>query len=212
MPSLDNIEIIDYMVSIKRILGLNRIISASKISKKRVCIYLDSEKTVDNFVNLHKSITIDDKLLPIRKLITPTRKLILSIVHSCLPNSVIFDAFQSHNTKPMSSIFDLHIGISTKKYNAAELQLYSHINSFRRGIYIADNVDITLPNSLLINFDNETYRIFVNDSDLRCHLCSNLGYSAAQCTEKLDDNFFDTSDLTEPTTFEIEPAADAHHS
>ncbi|XKL67254.1 hypothetical protein PGB90_010674 [Kerria lacca] len=124
-------------------------------------------------------------------------------------NSVILNALQSHNIKPMSSIFDLHIGISTKKYNAAELQLYSHITSFRRGICIADNIDITLPNSLLINFDNETYRIFVNDSDLCCHLCSNLGHSAAQCTEKLDDNFFVISVLMEPTTFEIEPAADA---
>ncbi|XKL63981.1 hypothetical protein PGB90_006345 [Kerria lacca] len=208
MPSLNNIEIIDYVVSISRIFGPNRIISASKISKKRVCIYLGSEKTVDNFVNLHKSITIDDKLLLVRKLIAPARKLILSNVHSCLPNSVILDALRSHNIKPMSSIFDLHIGISSKKYNATKLQLYSHINSFRRGIYIADNADVTLPNSLLINFGNETYRIFVNDSDLPCHLCLNLGHSAAQCTEKLDDNSFVTSDLTELTTFEIEPESD----
>ncbi|XKL69146.1 hypothetical protein PGB90_006915 [Kerria lacca] len=148
---------------------------------------LDEEKTADEFVKTHQTININNRILDVRKLIAPAKKLILSNVHTCIPNSLILDALHSFKIKTVSAIFDLHINTANDKYDKNKVNEYAHIASFRRGIYVINEDDAQFPDSLLIQFDGETYRIFVNDSELRCHICQGLGHNASQCVENTEN-------------------------
>lgn len=183
-PAIDEVPILDYIISVGRLIGPKKIVSASKISKKRICIYLDDEKMVDYFLSTYKTILLNDQIIEARKLVASSRKLILSNVHSCIPNSLILEELQKHKIKTTSAIFDLHIGTSSNKYDKLELEQYTHISSFRRGVYIDCSDETKIPDSLLIFFEGELYRIFVNENELRCHICKQNGHNAAQCLEE----------------------------
>ncbi len=198
LPTVGDTPLIDYIITIGRLIGPKKIISASKISKKRICVYLENEKTADEFIQLHQSITVNGQEIKPRKLVAPSRKLILSNVHSCIPNSVLLDELQRSGIKVISTIFELHIGTSSENYEKSELDQYTHISSFRRGVYIMDEDSIAIPNSLLFQYEGETYHVFVNDNELRCHICNNdnAGHNAAQCMEEDFENY-NTSILTD---------------
>lgn len=183
-PGIDDVPILDYIIGVGRLIGPKKILSASKISKKRICIYLVDEKTVDSFLSEHKSITINNHKIDARKLVASSRKLILSNVHSCIPNSLILEELQKNHIKTTSAIFDLHIGTSSDKYDKSELELYTHISSFRRGVYIDCNDETKIPESLLIQFEGELFRIFMNENELKCHICKQIGHNAAQCLDE----------------------------
>lgn len=131
--------------------------------------------------------TIENQQLEVRKILAPSKKLVQSNVYTCIPNSVLLETLHQHNIKTTSAIFDLHIGTSTDKYDQSELQKYSHISSFWRSVYISKDADIPIPDSLLINFDNEMHRIFIHDGDLCCHLCFAVGHNASMCPEMEQD-------------------------
>ncbi|XKL66350.1 hypothetical protein PGB90_009770 [Kerria lacca] len=191
LPSIENITIIEYAIYIGRLIGPDKIISASKIAKKRVCVYLSSEKVADDFVKNFKTITINNQILPVRKLISPSKKLILSNIHTCIPNSVILDALQRNQSKPTSSIFELHISVASYKFDKSELEKYAHVTSFRRGVFIEFDENTIISDSLLIQYEEDSFRIFINDSELRCHLCQGIGHNSSQCTET--PHFFEQS-------------------
>ena len=120
-------------------------------------------------------------MITARKLVAPSKRIILSNVHSCIPNSIILQALREINVKTCSAIHHLHIGTSTKTITEEELSQYRHITSFRCGVYIEELSNNELPNSLLINYENENYRIFINDGKLRCHICNDNSHNADQC-------------------------------
>lgn len=180
IPSDPDTNLIEYVVGLGRIISPQNILSASKISKNRICIYLDSENTVEAFIKTGGKITVNDMTVTARRLVSPSKKIILSNVHTCLPNSVILEALRDINIKTCSAIHNLHIGTFTSTISEEELLHYKHITSFRRGVYIEEE-NTTLPSSLLINFENESYRIFINDGDLKCHHCGGSSHNAEQC-------------------------------
>lgn len=73
-PAINEVPILDYIIRIRRLIGPKKIISASKISKKRICIYLDSKKTVDTFLGTYKTIIINNQTVEARKLTALSRK------------------------------------------------------------------------------------------------------------------------------------------
>ncbi len=89
------------------------------------------------------------------------------------------------------SIFDLHIGVNSEKYNKNELDQYAYIASFRRWVYIACDEEVTIPTSILLTYEGESYRIFLNENEVRCHTCHALGHISEQCIE-IEDSFINT--------------------
>ena len=132
-------------------------------------------------------ITINGNKITARKLIAPSRRLILSNVHTCIPNSIILDALRYAKIKTTSAIHELHIGTNTTTIPLNELEKYKHIASFRRAVYIEDN-DELLPESLLINYENESYRIFVNENEKTCHLCKESSHVSSLCPKYRETN------------------------
>ena len=182
IPSEDDINLIEYVIGLGRIVGPHNIISASKISKKRICIYLDSEKTVNSFIETGGKIIVRNNKVEVRKLVAPSKRLILSNVHTCIPNSKLLEALRDMNIKTTSAIHDLHIGTTSTTIPSDELIQYKHISSFRRAVYYEETINVNLPNSFLIKFDNETFRIFLNDVDSTCHICGEHSHNSSQCT------------------------------
>ena len=182
IPADDDFSLIDYVVGVGQIVGPENIISASKISNKRICMYLKDITTVDGLIKSSPQILVNNVPVQIRRLVAPSRRIILSNVHTCIPNSVLLEALRNTGVKTTSAIHDLHIGLTSESIPESVSIQYKHIASFRRAVYIADDKDLVLPGSLLIELENETYRIFINEPDQKCHTCGNTSHIAANCS------------------------------
>jgi hypothetical protein len=77
--------------------------------------------------------------------------------------------------QPLSTVSFLRAGIPGEQF--------AHILSFRRQIYVEDNKDIELPSSMVITFEDTSYRIFLNHDDMCCFICKKPGHIASQCTQ-----------------------------
>ena len=183
LPADEKTPLINYIVAVGRLVGPQNVLSASKISKKRICMYLISEEITNQLTLHHKFIEVNDSRIPIHKLITPSKKIVLSNVHSCIPNSLIIDAFHQYNIKTTSAIHELHVGTSSNEIPKEELAKYSHVQSFRRGVFIEINPEVPIPESIVIHFENEAHRIFLNDPEIRCYICKSIEHNAHQCDQ-----------------------------
>lgn len=176
----DDIPNEEYMLSLIEYVPGNAVLFSSRMSNNRLCVYLDSKKTVDNLVSKHEEILVKNKHVKIRRLINPSRKLLISNVCPIIPNSVIEETLiQKVGLKLTSSIAFVKAG-----YSDSRLQ---HVFSFRRTVFFTteneDEIDkIYIPDSLVIEYDNEEYRIFFStDKNMQCFLCKKNGHAAKKC-------------------------------
>lgn len=109
LTALDNTKLKEYLFAIGKIVNPKFMIAASRISRGRICVYFDSKSTADNFIENHGGITINDTFITARKLVNPTKKVILSNIHPTIPDSFILEQLQNHNLQPVSSVKTLHI-------------------------------------------------------------------------------------------------------
>jgi hypothetical protein len=184
--ALPNTKIADYIFTTGNIVGAESIIAASRISNNRICIYLDSKEKVDGFISSSGGITINQIFIPACKLVAPTKKIIFSNVQPCIPDSLLLDQIQALNLKPASTIQDLHL----KLENGGK---YTHVRSFRRCVYVYSEIELQLPDSFLISFEDENYRIYLSNDQLRCYLCKSFGHVAEKCDNKLVESFHATA-------------------
>lgn len=175
-PSLNNITLQDYIYALGNITSPKSITFCSRISNNRICIYLSSKNAVDNFMNNHGSIKINEETIEARRLISPSKRLVLSNVCPSIPHALIESELQKSGLTTMSPITFLRVGVSNPEY--------SHILSFRRQVYIVPPVNNEqIPESFLVNFDNNSHRIFVTQDGVSCFKCKKHGHIASQCKE-----------------------------
>lgn len=187
--ALDNTKIADYILAVGKILGPKALIAASRISNNRICIYLDQKDTADNFLTQTGGITLKNQFIPARKLVAATKKIIFSNVYPCIPDSLLIDILTEINLKPASSIQNLHLRFD----NGEE---YEHLLSFRRIIYVYSDKEPALPDSYLITFEDQNYRIFLSNDQIKCYLCKERGHIAEQCES--DEPAAETSGTQDP--------------
>lgn len=165
---------IDYVKSIGKIVGPKNIIFASRISNDRVCMYLSSVQTVENLITKYKSININGINIGIRKLITPSKRVIISNVCPSIPHEIVEEALKKVGLKLVSSLSFLRAGFQDDEYN--------HILSFRRHVYVTPDEQIQLTPSLVINYEDTNYRIFLTYDDLTCFICGRQGHISSTCS------------------------------
>ena len=124
LPITEGIKQIDYAITISKLIGPSNIISASRISNDQFCIFLASHTFADNIVRLHPNILINEHTATIRKLINPSKRIILSNVHPSIPYNTISAALNKLGIHTTSNITFLKI-----RFNTSELV---HITNFRR--------------------------------------------------------------------------------
>lgn len=173
--TIDGIKQIDYIIAISKITSPKNIISASRISNNRFCIFLTSETIADNLIKEHTHIIVNDIEIPIRKLITPFKRIILANVYPIIPNSLILEALQKEGIKTTSPITTIKAGYA---HTSNE---FAHIGSFKRQTYIHPDDITKLPSSILIYFEETNYRIFITDDSITCFLCKQTGHLSSSC-------------------------------
>lgn len=95
LNSIDGLKQIQYIIALSNITDATNIISASRISNNRFCIFLKNEIIVDSIISNHSYIKVDDIVIPIRKLINPFKRIILSNVYPSIPNEAITDRYKN---------------------------------------------------------------------------------------------------------------------
>jgi hypothetical protein len=85
----DNLKLGDYVTSISEIVEPKNITFASRISNNRVCIYLSSSQLAESLARQHKTIVIKGIDISIRRLITPSKRIILSSVCPSIPHNML---------------------------------------------------------------------------------------------------------------------------
>lgn len=183
--SIDGVRQLEYILAIGKLIPPRDIIYTSRISNNRFCIFLSSKEVIEKLLDKSKIISINDHIIPIRRLINPAKKITISNVCPSIPNQVILDALKNINIIPVSQLNHIKAGIN--------IEGYEHILSFRRQLFI-NQEDITkLPGSLLINYNQTSYRIFFTDDRITCFLCKAVGHTSTSCKKQnLPDNFTNT--------------------
>lgn len=170
--AIDGIRLQDYLIKVGSIINPKNILFASRLSNNRICMYLSSKEIVDKFMNENGIIEINGESLRARRLVTPAERLILSNVCPTIPHDVLNHELQKIGLTPVSPINFLRISASVSEY--------SHILSFRRQVYIS-TPEVTIPESILITFDDTSYRIFLSQDGLICFSCKKAGHISSQC-------------------------------
>ena len=163
----------EYALAVGEIIGPANMVSISRISQNRVCIYLNSEVNADVLVSSHKYISINGISLEIRPLNSKTKRVLISNVHTSIPNQEIEKLFQKYNVTIKSQITRLKTGLNDVGY--------THLLSHRRQVYI-DSADINkIPQSCQLEYDEVTYWIYFSSDKLSCFLCKEEGHTAKYC-------------------------------
>jgi hypothetical protein len=84
----------------------------------------------------------------------------------------------------------------------------SHIISLKRQTYVKQEDISKLLNSIIINFDNTEYRIFLTDDTLTCYLCKRTGHTSSYCKNTIAQNQILSEDDKEKTFRQPETQTD----
>ncbi|CAI6369907.1 unnamed protein product [Macrosiphum euphorbiae] len=212
--SMDNIPQIEYVIAISKIIPPKNIKFVSRMSNNRFCVYFNDKNTVDLLIKNHPIIKLNDLTsIKIRRLVNPTKRIIISNVSPAIPNDKIIVELQNRNIQLLSPITHINAGFNIKDL--------AHILSFRRQVYIFHYDFHKIPESLLVKAENELHRIVLTDDILTCYKCKLTGHTSKLCKKSTPDPpnamLYESSDLnnttintntTEEKSGHIEPSID----
>lgn len=193
----DELKLVDYVSKIASFIGPKNILFASRISKNRICMYLSNVQLVEKIVQEHHETDINGYQITIRKLVTPARRIILSNVRPAIPNELLEETIKNIGFTTASPVSFLKASLGK--------DVFSHILSFRRQIYIQPNDSLDLPSSILLKHNNREHRIFLTYDELICFTCKQTGHIASRCpiqnihTQKTNDNASNDTPITSNT-------------
>ncbi|CAG7677266.1 unnamed protein product [Allacma fusca] len=108
------------------------------------------------------------------------KKIIISNVPPHVPHDIIIKQMATHDVIPTSQMRFLHISQEEELKN---------VLSERRSVFIPIESESKLPPSEMITYDEEEYRVFYNNAQVKCFICHQLGHTTATCDfAKKDDN------------------------
>lgn len=197
IPSSDDLTTSDYILAVAKIVQPRNIKFASRISNNRVCLYLSSVDHVDNIVNNYNPIEIEGQRLNVRRLVSPARRLILSNVCPSVPHKILEDALKNIGAQPVSPISFLKASYISDEF--------SHIMSFRRQLYIKPDNDLQLPSSILVNYEDISYRVFTSYDEVVCFTCKKKGHFSKQCPQLSKETTAHESESNQTQTVSLTP-------
>lgn len=197
LNAIDGIQTNDYIIAVGNLIGGKNILFASRIANNRICMFLSSKQVVD-IIMANPSIEIEDQTITIRRLITPAHRIVMSNVCPSVPHYVLEKMFTDNNIKIVSPINFLKAGLQNSEV--------SHVCSFRRQVFVAPT-NIILPDSILINYDNTDYRIYLSGDIIECFKCNETGHPASKCPKNIEHEANKIN--TETETNKKRPAEDS---
>jgi len=100
LNSIDGIRQLEYILAIGKLISPWDIIFTSRISNNRFCIFFSSKKVLDTLLENSKTISINEHIIPIRRLINPAKKITISNVCPSIPNITILNVLKKHQYTP----------------------------------------------------------------------------------------------------------------
>lgn len=192
IESAEGIKILQYIEAVGDIVGPENIMYASRLSKDRICIYLNSNVLVNKITESYDVITINEIDLAVRPLILRATKYYLNRVCPSIPSSIVHD-----------KISEIGINITSKiqrEKMSYEANNYAHILSFRRTFYGIPEKHVTIPESFSLSHENESYRIFISNDIKRCDICHKIGHLTTACRNKTNVDNEQNNESQDSTT------------
>uniref|UniRef100_A0A6P7GAT3 Uncharacterized protein LOC114335864 isoform X2 n=1 Tax=Diabrotica virgifera virgifera TaxID=50390 RepID=A0A6P7GAT3_DIAVI len=171
--AINNTPLQDYLISLSNLINPKNILFSSRLSNNRISMYLSSKQAVEDFMTNYGSIEVHGEIFRARRLITPAERIVLSNVCPSIPHEVIIQELKHLGINLVSPITFLKISVSLPEYN--------HIKSFRRQMFISPH-NTTIPDSILLNYDNTNNRIFISQDSMTCYICKQIGHIASNCS------------------------------
>lgn len=173
IPTVELIPLDDYLEAISNITNIENITHASKITNERVCIYFKTQQLANDLIKSNPTIQINNHTLPLRKLITPSKKLFISGLHPFISNQFIINLLDNFKIRKQSQLLDIKIGTQNPRF--------AHIKSLRKLIFIHPDDAELVPDTIVIEYETEKYRIFFSIEDVNCSICNGTGHSQNKC-------------------------------
>ncbi|CAI6376536.1 unnamed protein product [Macrosiphum euphorbiae] len=99
--SIEGIPQRDYIVDIGKIISPKNILFVSRISNNRFCIFLSSKQILDSLLEATQTITINEQIIHIRRLINPAKRIVISNVCLLSPTT----SYSMRSKKSMLSMY-----------------------------------------------------------------------------------------------------------
>jgi len=171
--SIDGNRQVKYVLEIGKLIAPKDILYVSRISNNSFCVFLSSKDILETLLEKTETISINEHTIPIRRLINPPKKAILSNVCPSIPNQVILNELKKVDAIPVSQINHIKAGINIEEFE--------HILSFRRQMFSKHEDINKFPGSLVINNNQTSFRIFFTDDKIICFLCKGVGHTTTSC-------------------------------
>lgn len=170
----ESLKLFDYVKAVGDIVGPKNIAFASRISNNRICMYLTTKEVVEDLIRSHPKIPVGHLELNVRRLISPTKRILISNINPDIPHELVEDTLKGLGLHLASPVSYLRAGMPS--------DVYSHILSFRRQVYVFSRTeDFELQTSVVIPFDENTCRIFLSTDRMECFVCKQTGHIANSC-------------------------------
>lgn len=197
----NDIKIEEYIEFMADLVEPENILFASRLSKDRIGMYLRTKKLVQTLTDTYNTIIIKDQELSLRPLITKAKRYIISSISPIISNNLLYNAIENLGLKITSPIQYMKVGCTNP-----QLQ---NILSYRRSFYATNEDNIIVPETILLTYQEEHYRIFISDESKKCGKCLKYGHITENCTisiesqHKISQNTSSESKNTE-TSVDIE--------
>lgn len=191
LPSHPEITTEEYIKAISQLISPKNIIYAQKINNNRMCLFLKSKAIVESLIETTNSINIKEYSLPIRKLINPATRIIITGGSPIIPHIIIEKALIEHKIKLATGVTFMRTSIKTPEF--------THIQSFNRQFFANIPEGDIIPETLTVTFEEETYRLFLNVSGT-CYKCKQIGHVVKECPLNIRNEAQVPAQLVEETT------------
>ena len=173
LDCVDDLNLTDYTCAIGDLVNKTNVLSASRISNNRVCVYVSSKELVNKITEKNEFILINEKKVTLRPLVSRHKRLIFSNVATEIPNYALENVISQLNVKRASPVTTLRAAINKDGYG--------HVTSFRRQIFVRPEDISKIPELFKINYDNFDYYIFAGTDVVKCYNCKLDGHLARNC-------------------------------
>lgn len=156
-------------------IGPKNIISASRISNGRFCMFLKTEQIASSFVHNNPQIIVNQQNIYIRQYANSAEKLIISNVSTPIPNFILESILKAHlHVDIVSPIHHMSYGLIDKDY--------AHLTNFRRYVFVKYDADsVSIPESIVFDYDKLSYQIYLTVESNRCRICPDEYHTAKRC-------------------------------
>lgn len=173
IDSVDGKSIQQYALALSKVVPPKDILYVSRISQNRVCFYLSKSEIVETLVESKTEIQIDDLPLQIRPLTSKAKRVLISNVQPCIPNSLIVQELEKLGITPASQITTVKAGIHMPELG--------HLLSFRKQVYVKQEDIHKIPSSVKIIYEDVNYLIYFSTDKMMCFQCKEEGHLAKNC-------------------------------